>query len=133
MSFNFLAVVVLLNVMATIALWRVAARRPERLKKKFISALVRGAPITPRHQPPKAIGEGFDSLVGNDDRQLFKDFAEFADVVNWWLVETDGGSPWRLQEMPDTELKLPPLEDPAFGRRYSIFHNQIRLGTLEVS
>jgi hypothetical protein len=55
---------VLLNVMATIALWRDSARKPEKLKRKFTAALLHGEPITPRHQPPLAIGERFNSLVG---------------------------------------------------------------------
>jgi hypothetical protein len=133
MSFNFLAIVVLLNVMATIALWRAAARRPEKVKRKFTAALLRGEPITPQHQPPQAIGERFSSLVSTEDQQFFEDFADFADVVNWWLADAHDGSPWRLQELPDTVLRLQFSEDPTFGRRYSIFHNQVRLGTLEVS
>jgi hypothetical protein len=32
MSFNVLAVIVVLNVLATITLWQTAARRPEKLK-----------------------------------------------------------------------------------------------------
>jgi hypothetical protein len=133
MSFDFLAIVVFLNVMATIALWQAAARRPEKVKKKFTAALLHGEPITPQHQPPKAIGERFGSLVTDEDRRFFKDFTDFAEVVNWWLSSEHLGSPWRLQELPDTELRLGFSEDPSFGRRYSIFHNQIRLGTLEVS
>jgi len=50
--------------MATIALWRDSARKPEKLKRKFTAALLHDEPITPRHQPPKAIGERFNSLVG---------------------------------------------------------------------
>src|SRR5262249_27445292 len=41
--------------------------------------------------------------------------------------------PWRLQELPDTERRIGVFEDPTFGRRYSVFHNQVCLGTLEVS
>jgi hypothetical protein len=70
MTSNFLLVViVLLNVLVTIALWRTAARKPEKLKKKFITALLSSEPIVPKHQPPKAIGEGVPSLVSDEDRQ----------------------------------------------------------------
>ena len=58
------------------------------------------------------------------ERQFFNDFEDFADVANWWLANPDlGGSPWRLQEEAGDEC----------DRRYAIFHNQARLGTLEVS
>jgi len=50
--------------MATIGLWRDSARKPEKSQKKFTAALLHGEPITPRHQPPKAIGERSTSLVG---------------------------------------------------------------------
>lgn len=134
MTFDVLAVIVFLNLMATIALWRDAARRPPRLKNKFITELLDSEPIVPKHQPPKTIGEKFASLVTEEDRLFFGDFVDFAAVVNWWLADEYVGGPWRLQEMPETELKLGGISDmPDFGRRYAIFHNKVRLGTLEVS
>ncbi len=55
-------------------------------------------------------------------------------MVNWWLADEYVGGPWRLQELPETELKLNyGADSPDFGRRYQIFHNQICLGTLEIS
>jgi len=134
MTLELLAGLLFVNLLATISLWRVSARKPEKLRKKFLSALLHSAPITPNHQPPKSIGEGFSSpLVSNDDQRFFDDFGDFARVVNWWLADSDVGSPWRLQELPDTELSLRFSDMPNFGRRYSIFYNQVRLGTLEVS
>jgi hypothetical protein len=133
MTFEVLAIIVFLTVMATITLWRQAARKPPKPKKKFITALLHSEPIAPKHQPPKAIGEGFSSLVTEEDRLFFGDFADFAAVVNWWLADEHVGGPWRLQELPETELKLNFSDTPDFGRRYAIFHNQVRLGTLEVS
>ena len=41
--------------------------------------------------------------------------------------------PWRIQELPEAELKLHRNDDPSFGRRYQVFHRQICVGTLEVS
>jgi len=133
MLFDFLAVVVVLNVAATISLWQATARKPERLKREFTTALLRRGPITPRHQSPEAIGERFDVLLRDDHWQFFTDFADFAEVVNWWLSEAPGGSSWRLQELPDTELRLQFSDTPTFGRRYSIFHNQVCLGSIELS
>jgi hypothetical protein len=133
MKLEILASLVFLNMLATISLWQISARKPEKLKKKFLSALLHSEPITPRHQPPKCIGEGFgEPLVSNDDQLFFADFRDFARVVNWWLSDSDVGGPWRLQELPDTELALQFSDMPNFGRRYSIFYNQVNIGTLEV-
>src|SRR5262249_43822760 len=62
------------------------------------------------------------------------DFADFANVVNWRLADEDVRSPWRLQELPETELRLHGVFDygPTFGRSYAVFYNQVRLGALEV-
>lgn len=132
MSFNdVLVVIVILNAIATIVLWRTAARRPEKLKKKFFAALMDSKPIEPKHQRPLSIGEGWG--VYDQDRKFFTDFEDFADVVNWWFADPHVGGPWRLQELADTGLKLEFHDLPAYGRRYDIFHNQIRVGTLELS
>jgi hypothetical protein len=131
MSFNVLVVIVILNVLATIALWRTAARRPGKLKMKFFAALIDNKPIVPRHQRPKSVGEGWG--VHDQDRKFFADFEDFADVVNWWFDDTHDGGPWRLQELADTELRLGFHDSPTYGRRYDIYHNQVRVGTLELS
>jgi hypothetical protein len=90
MTFSVLIALVILNVMAVVSLWRAAARRPARPKKQFIAALLHSDPIVPKHRRPKDSGEGFSSLVSDQDRQFFKDFDDFADVVNWW----SGTSMW---------------------------------------
>jgi hypothetical protein len=134
MIFDLIIIVVGLNVLATIALWREAARNPPEPKKKFIAELLHSAPIEPKHEPPKAVAQRFESSVTEWDRMFFDDFADFATVVNWWFASAHDGSPCRLQELPDTILKLDRNSDmPSFGRRYSIFHNQVRLGNLEIS
>jgi hypothetical protein len=133
MTFEVLTVIVFLNVIATISLWHAAARKPDKLKKKFLSKLRDSKPISPKHRPPKNIGDdAFPSLATREDRLFFDDFRDFADVVNWWLGDEHVGGPWRLQELPDTELRLS-LGDsrPSFGRRYDIFYNQVPVGTLE--
>jgi hypothetical protein len=130
-SFEVLSIVVILNVMATIALWRSSARKPAKLKKKFIAALRTDKPIVPNHRSPKAVGESIG--LRDEDRQFFGDFEDFANVVNWWLADPHVGGPWRLQELPEMELMLSYSDMPDFGRRYAIFHNQVRLGELEIS
>jgi hypothetical protein len=59
MTFEILTIIVLVNVGATIELWRRAARRPEKPKKKFLNRLWRSKPITPKHQPPAALERGY--------------------------------------------------------------------------
>jgi hypothetical protein len=137
MSFDFLTIVVIVNALATFVLW--SERRPEKIKKKFRKQLYDTKPITPKHRPPKAIGGKFESCVSEEDRVFFADFADFANVVNWWLADEAVGSRWRLQELPETELRLPmefsgyEPQGPTFGRSYAVFYNQARLGALEVT
>jgi hypothetical protein len=136
MSFDTLTVIVLVNVVVTIALWLESTRRPPqpKLKKKFVEQLLHSEPITPKHQPPKTIGGEFESLVSQEDRLFFGDFADFANVVNWWLANEHVRSRWRLQELPETEVTLHGVFDsgPTFGRSYAVFYNQVRVGELEV-
>ena len=130
MSSTVLIVVVVLNMIATITLWRTAARRPDKLKKKFLAALMDNKPIVPRHQRPESIGEGWG--VHDRDRKFFTDFEDFADVVNWWFANPHAEEPWRLQELADTDLQLEFHDSPTYGRRYDIYHNQVRVGALEL-
>jgi hypothetical protein len=136
MSFDTLTIIVLVNVVVTIGLWWEIRRRPAqpKIKKKFVKRLLQSAPITPQHQPPKTIGGQFASMVQKEDRVFFADFADFAAVVNRWLADELVRSRWRLQELPETELRLHGVFDygPAFGRSYAVFYNQVRVGELEV-
>jgi hypothetical protein len=96
-SFEILAIIVFLNVAATITLWRTAARRPEKLKKKFLDRLWHSKPITPKHQPPPPLEEVL--FVRKEAwLQFVSDFEDFANVVNWHQ------GPWRLQEKIDLAL-----------------------------
>jgi hypothetical protein len=72
------------NALATLVLW--SERRPEKIKKKFREQLYDTKPITPKHEPPQTIGGKFESLVRKEHRVFFADFADFANVVNWWLA-----------------------------------------------
>jgi hypothetical protein len=72
------------NALATLVLW--SERRPEKIKKKFREQLYDTKPITPKHEPPQTIGGKFESLVRKGHRVFFADFADFANVVNWWLA-----------------------------------------------
>jgi hypothetical protein len=138
-SFQILTIIVFVNAMATITLWQRAARRPEKLKKKFLNRLWESKPITPKHEPP--VIENVMWGVGKPRLQFFSDFDDFANVLNEWLASpyaysaiSDAGSPWRLQGLSDTDLHLHGHFDagPTPGRRYAVFHNQVRLGEFEV-
>jgi hypothetical protein len=136
MSFDTLTVIVLVNVVVTIALWLESRRRPPqpKLKRKFIKRLsdLDSKPITPKHQPPTTF------VSGNPKDQLFfNDFADFANVINHGLADW---SRWRLQELPETDLtsalNLPPGWDGYVytpGRNYAVFYNQAQVGKLGVA
>jgi hypothetical protein len=136
-SFQILTIVVFLNAIATITLWQRAARRPEKLKRKFRNRLWNSNPITPKHQPPPREVKT-PGLFGRKEEwmQFFSDFEDFGDVVNSWLADPDvhpHNSPWRLQELPEHELsKLWRGNGPIYGRTYAVFHNQVRVGEIEI-
>jgi len=85
-SFQILTIIVFVNAMATITLWRRAARRPEKLKKKFLNRLWESKPITPIHEPP--VIENVMWGVRKPRLQFFSDFDEFASVLNEWLASS---------------------------------------------
>jgi hypothetical protein len=105
----------------------VAARRP-KLKRKFLNQLWDGKPITPKHEPPPP--PEADMVMGVRNAKLFfSDFENFANVINWHLVNY---TPWRVQELPTSELSKLARTSPAYGRRYAVFHNQARVGEIEL-
>ena|SRR5215470_9101151 len=112
-ALEMLTIAVLLNAGATIELWRRAARRPEKLKKKFLKQLWESEPITPKHEPPPPLKK--DLFVREAELQFFSDFEDFANVINSWLTDEYAyphGNPWRLQELPKSELLH--LGDPEY-------------------
>jgi hypothetical protein len=128
---------VVINAIVTLSLWRMMATkasRPAGLNKKAAKALWHSDPIVPRHDPPKAVGGDFPSLVHDADRTFFDDFKEFADVVNWWFADEYVGSRFRLQDQPDSHVRLniPFDSGPMFGRCFAVYYNQTRIGSLEM-
>lgn len=121
--------------MSKFALVALLGRKSDRPTDRFSKQLLHSNPITPKHQPPTAIMDnGFRSFVHEDDFQFLLDFADFGPVMNWWLADEHVEGAWRLQELPESHLKLDNSSDmPTFGRRYDVFHNQARLGTVEIS
>jgi hypothetical protein len=120
------SIIVFVNLGLTIELWRRAVRRPEKLKRKFRNRLWWSKPITPKHEPPPPLKTGMG--VRNPE-QFSSDFEDFANVINWHLLDY---APWRLQELPTFELSKLAISQPAYGRRYAVFHNQARVGEIEL-
>jgi hypothetical protein len=119
------SIIVFVNLGLTIELWRRAVRRPEKLKRKFRNRLWWSKPITPKHEPPPPLKTG---MIRNPE-QFSSDFEDFANVINWHLVDY---AQWRVQELPTFELSKLADDYPAYGRRYAVFHNQARVGEIEL-
>lgn len=119
---TWLVVLIGLNLLFTNYLWQQTRRGPTR---KFRRSLMSGGPITPKHTRPAGLSEGWG--INDGDLQFFEDFDLFGDVLNRTLED----EPWRVQEMSKTEISG--LDDtPLYGRRYAIFYNQHKLGTLQI-
>jgi hypothetical protein len=112
---------------------------PKSHRNKLLAALFESGPIEPRHDVPSSLtGDWGTHRASEDEHQFFSDFDLFADAVNAHYSPDEHGNwggPWRLQELPDTELDSgdPHYEHLNFGRRYSVFFNQAPLGTVEIS
>jgi hypothetical protein len=123
-----LPIIVALNVVMTVSLWRTAPRKPPQPKKAFLKAL-RSKPI----EPTRVKQSPLPTYAGEAAKRFCRDFADFGAVVNWWLADEHVGSSWRLQQLPDTDLELSGGDSPSFGRCFAVFYNQVRLGRLEVT
>ena len=137
MSNEVLIAIVAINAVVTLSLWRMMAakaNRPAGLNKKAAKALWHSDPIVPRHDPPKVVGGDFRSFVHDADRTFFDDFKEFADVANWLLADEYVASRFRLQELPDGNVRLNIGYDsgPVAGRCFAVYYNQTRIGRLEI-
>src|SRR6266699_1821582 len=100
--------------------------RSERDAKQEASILS-GLPIDPKHANPKLKGWRIsDSL-----RHFFADFGRFGVIANEWPPIKD--SSWRLQELKDTKLRTFNNDVPKQGRRYDVFYNRQRVGSLEIA
>jgi hypothetical protein len=137
MTYEVLSIIVVINAIATLSLWRTMASKSNRgpkLKKKAATALWRSDPIVPKHDPPKTAGGAYSSLARDVDRQFFADFKDFADVVNWWLADEFGASRFRLQDLPagDLSMNVNFSDGPRLGRSFAIYYNQTRVGRLEI-
>jgi hypothetical protein len=138
MTYEVLIIIVVINAVATLSLWRKVATKSNRspkLNEKAATALWRSDPIIPKHDRPKAAGGKWSSLARDVDRQFFADFQDFAEVVNWWLADEFTASRFRLQDLPngDRNLNVEFSDGPRLGRSFAIYYNQTRVRRLEIA
>lgn len=138
MAYEVLVLIVVVNVLVTVSLWRRMASKANRgpeLNKKASAQLWHSDPISPKHEPPKVAGGEFAALAGKVDREFFADFRDFANVTNWWLADEFTASRFRLQDLPDGDLSLNVdfSSGPSLGRCFAIYYNQTRIGRLEIA
>lgn len=127
LNYDVLAFIVIANAAATYSLWRRGARKAPGLKRKYAKLLWDSDPIKPKHARPEP-----PSYSRTEERRFFADFADFGDVVNWWLADEYVHSRWRLQELPDNIAKLRDWGSPFVARCYALFYNQQNVGRLEI-
>ncbi len=104
------------------------AGKSKREAKQEDNFLV-GTPIEPKHANPKLKRWGW--RISDSLRRFFADFDRFGVIANGWAPIKN--SPWRLQELKDTKLRTFDSDTPKQGRRYDVFYNQQRVGSLEIS
>ena len=97
------------------------------LKRKAGKSEREATPIEPKHANPKLKRWGITESL----RRFFADFDQFGVIANGWAPIKD--SPWRLQELKDTRLRTFNNDSPGHGRRYDLFYNQQRVGSLEIA
>jgi hypothetical protein len=82
----------------------------------------------PQHKQPKALAEnGVKSYVNKADEIVFEDFKWFGSMLNREIADA-----WAVEEMEDTEQRELGAEAPEYGRRYQIYYNSRKMGTLQV-
>ncbi len=104
------------------------AGKSKREAKQEDNFLV-GASIEPKHANPKLKRWGW--RISDSLRRFFADFDRFGVIANGWAPIKN--SPWRLKELKDTKLRTFDNDTPKQGRRYDVFYNQRRVGSLEIS
>jgi hypothetical protein len=102
------------------------AGKSEREAKQEDNILL-GTPIEPKHANPRLKRWGITESL----RRFFADFDQFGVIANRWAPIMD--SPWRLQELKDIRLRTFKNDSPKHGRRYDLFYNQQRVGSLEIA
>jgi len=130
MTYEVLIIIVVINAVATLTIWRKVASKSNRGRPRLNN---KAATALWRSDPPDVAGGKYPSLADDVDQLFFVDFKDFADVVNWWLGNEAIASAFRLQELPDDHLRLNPIDQPVLGRCFAIYYNQTQVGRLEIT
>lgn len=82
----------------------------------------------PQHKQPKSLIDGgaIKSRITAAHEILFDDFRWFGVLLN-----SDVAEAWAVEELNDTDISG--FEGPRAGRRYQVYYNACRMGTIEVT
>jgi hypothetical protein len=142
MSYQVLSLIVMANAFVTF--WLILAGRqtdvikankPARLNKKAAKLLWQSDPIVPQHNPPKIDVSKFSGVCARSEREFFRDFEQFADVINSALTKSHDNAPsrFRLEDTPEDEVGLiVRTTSPTRGRCFRLYYNQYPIGRIEV-
>jgi hypothetical protein len=82
----------------------------------------------PQHKQPTELAKGgAKSYVSKADEIVFEDFKWFGTMLNREIAE-----PWAFEELEDTSLRELGVDSPEYGRRYQIYYNGRKMGTVQV-
>ncbi|WP_087005363.1 hypothetical protein [Rhizobium sullae] len=92
-----------------------------------IIAALGGERHKPEHKQPASLaaGRAIASWITPAHEILFDDFRWFAALLNMQLTD-----PWAIEELNDTNIRG--FEGPEFGRRYQVWYNACKVGTMQV-
>lgn len=96
---------------------------------KVIAEVRDGKRRQPKHDVPATLrGRYNPAKVDPVDQHVFDEFAWFGATLDW---ATDDA--WSLEETSDTMRRAWYLDSPDYGRRWTIYYNDLRMGWVEAS
>lgn len=96
----------------------------------IIAAIQEGERHVPQHQQPASLAAGgaVKSFITPAHELLFEDFRWFGAVMNQHVAE-----PWSIEELNGTDVRDWLADGPVVGRRYQVYYNACRMGTVQVT
>ena len=106
-------------------------RQKPKFKKEFYDKLLNGKPIEPIYGGTSSLTPNNEGCFGVNERDfIFYDrFKEFDRTFNEWHQEMA----FRIQERNTTLVVRLSDDEPRYGRSYSIFYNDFKIGRLEIA
>jgi hypothetical protein len=82
----------------------------------------------PKHEQPTSLIDGgaVSSFINAAHEVLFDDFRWFGALLNQHVAEA-----WAIEELNDTSVRG--LDGPEVGRRYRVYYNSCKMGTIQVT